>query len=160
MPSFNFTVVEKETKVAKRKSVGNKSEILSKNIYGVVFIDIEGNYTVMVNGKHFIIHPDNYNTQGVSMIYLQRLSVDGQREIVARPLDFAPRLDGKHYLPFTVGCEVLGNIIKNKLSNQICFDILKVEPYCNNIDSKEAIQFYKDNYETIQKNRGLKWKTE
>lgn len=160
MPSFSFQIVKKETKVARTtKSIEDKYEILSKEVYGVIFIDINGNYSVKVDDNFYNINPKNYNTQGVEMIYLQRLSKDGHREIYVRPLDFAPKVDEKHYLPFTVACEVLGNVVKNKLTNTIYFNIKEVYRDCNTIDAKTALKFYKDNYEIIQNNRGLKWTT-
>lgn len=158
MPEFSFSVVKKETKVAKhKKSVENRLSILEKDKQGVIFIDIEGNYSVKVNNKFYNINPKNYNTQDVETIYLQRLSKDGHREAYVRSLDFAPKVDEKHYLPFTVGCEVDGNIVKNNLTNNIYFDIKNVIMHSSDPDSKAAIKFYKENYETIQNNRGLRW---
>lgn len=160
MPSFSFSIVEKVVKVKHKKSVESKDKILSKDVYGVVFIDLEGNYTVKVNGKNYEIKPKCFNTQGVEKLYFQRLSKDGYREIVARPLDLCFKTDEKHYLPFNVGCEVLGNIIERHTTKKIFFDITKVEQYSSNPDCKVALHFYKENYETIQNNRGLKWKIE
>lgn len=158
MPSFSFTPVKKEIKVAKhKKSVDDTIEVLVKNLTGIVFIDINGDYSVKVNGNNYNIHKDCYNTQGVSKIYLQRLSKDGYREIFVRPLDFAPKTDEKHYLPFTVGCEVCGKLIKNKITSEVYFYINEVNMIHNDIEAKQALQFYKDNYDTIQKNRELKW---
>ena len=87
------------------------------------------------------------------------MSEDGYREILARPLDFCFKSDEKHYLPFNVGCEVLGNIEENNITKSVFFNILKVEQYSSNPDCKIALNFYKENYETIQNNRGLRWKT-
>ena len=160
MPSFSFTPVKKEIKVAKKKSVENNIEVLSKEAIGIVFIDINGDYTVKVNSENYKIHKDCYNTQNVPKIYLQRLSKDGYREIFVRPLDFAPKTDNKHYLPFTVGCEVIGKIIKNKITFETYFYINECNIIHNDPDAKQALQFYKDNYDTIQKNRDLKWTNE
>lgn len=160
MPSFSFTPVEKKViKIKEKKSVDNKVKILKKDVYGVIFIDIEGNYSVKVDNVYHKINPKCFNTQGVEKLYLQRLSKDGYREIFARPLDLCYKTDEKHYLPFNVGCEVLGNIEENNITKNIFFNILKVEQYSTNPDCKIALNFYKENYETIQNNRGLTWKT-
>lgn len=160
MPSFSFAPVEKKVnKVKEKKLVDNRVKILKKNVYGVVFIDIEGNYSVKVDNVYYKIEPKCFKTQGVEKLYLQRLSKDGHREIFARPLDFCFKVDEKHYLPFNVGCEVLGNIEENNITKNIFFNILKVEQYSPNPDCKIALNFYKENYETIQNNRGLIWKT-
>lgn len=160
MPSFSFTPVEKKvSKVKDKKLVDNKVKILKKNVYGVVFIDIDGNYSVKVDNVYHNINPKCFNTQGVEKLYLQRLSKDGYKEILARPLNFCFKSDEKHYLPFNVGCEVLGNVEENNITKNISFNILKVEQYSSNPDCKIALNFYKENYETIQNNRGLTWKT-
>lgn len=160
MPSFSFTPVKKKViKVKDKKLVDNKVKILKKNVYGVIFIDIDGNYSVKVDNTYHKIKPKCFKTQGVEKLYLQRLSKGGHREIVARPLDLCYKTDEKHYLPFNVGCEVLGNIEENNITKNVFFNIFKVEQYSSNPDCKIALKFYRENYETIQNNRGLKWRT-
>ena len=49
------------------------------------------------------------------------------------------------------------DIVKNNLTNNIYLDIKNVIMHSSDPDSKAAIKFYKENYETIQNNRGLRW---
>lgn len=146
MPSFSFSIVKKKYKTK------HESNIIISNVKGVVFINIEGKYTVKILNEYYPIHHSNYTCKGKPIVYSQKLTDLSQRLIYVRTEDDAVELPHHAYLPFTVGCIVLGNVIKG-IGNSHIFYIKRVSIDPNNEESKIAMKFYKDNYEVIQKNR-------
>lgn len=147
MPSFSFSIVNKKKDKAKKES-----NIVKKYVIGVVVIDINGIYSVKVDNNFYSINSKNYSCKGKMMVYCQTLTELSNRLIYIRTEDNCVELPKNAYLPFTVGCMVLGNLIKN-ITNNIIFDIKRVIIDNNNIDAKEAMKFYKLNYNIIQENR-------
>lgn len=151
MPSFDFSIITK-----KKDKVKKESNIIKKDTIGVIFIDINGIYSVKVDNDFYPINPNNYTCKGKMIVYSQELTESFRRLIYIRTEDSCVKLPRNAYLPFTVGCSVLGNIIKNIFNKLPIFDIKRVIIDDDKEDAKEAIKFYKLNYDIIQRNRKIK----
>lgn len=152
MPGFSFNVTIKKKDNKKQIKTKNNIQIIEKNISGVVSIDINGVYSV--NGLE--IAPENYTCEGFTRLYYQGLQ-DKQRVLYIRDdIDKKIACDTKNYLPFTVGCCVVGNIIQNVFTNKSWFYIKKVFINYDNIESQKALEFYRQNYEQILINKRMR----
>lgn len=151
MPSFNFNIVKRVNNNCKKLST-SKYEIKYKNVQGVVFIDIDANYSVKVDNKYYPIRPSNFNTKGVTDIYSQFLNEKNQIVLYIRDVNNTPRVSKHCYLPFGVSCIVVGDVVCYKYTSILIFDIKKVYINYDNLDAKQAIKFYRDNYSVIQNN--------
>lgn len=147
MPTFNFSPIKK-----KKDKVHKESNIVFENIKGIVVININGVYSIKVDNNYYSINSKNYSCKGKMIVYSQELTELSKRLIYIRTEDDCVELPHNAYLPFTVGCMVLGNIIKH-ITNNLIFDIKRVIIDNNNIEAKEAMKFYKENYTEIQANR-------
>lgn len=124
MPTFDFSF--KSTN--KNKSYSPKSKnntIIYKNIKCVIDLTDDLRYVAFSeNNAIYAIHPDCYNCKGHNRIYSQLLhGVNKQRVIICRVND-----DSKNhypYLPFAVGCVVIGDVIINSKDNKEYFKISK-----------------------------------
>lgn len=152
MPSFSFNATIKKKDNKKQVKTKNNIQIIDKNVSGVVSIDINGIYHV--NGLE--ISPENYTCEGHTRLYYQGLQ-DKQRVLYIREdIDKKIPCNTKNYLPFAVGCCVVGNIIQNVFTNKSWFYIKKVFVNYDNIESQKALEFYRNNYEQILINKGMK----
>ena len=146
MPYFDFSLPKKKEK---RKTSKNtlRSKILEKNVQGVVWIDDKGELTIkVVPDKRYKIHLDSYSCKGKRNIYARRLE---NRRVVCIIRNVEEYFECNHdvFLPFAVGSIVSGNIIQIGFNQQ--FVINKCWSDLNNEDAHLALEYYRDNYDTI-----------
>lgn len=146
MPYFDFSLPKKKEK---RKTVKNtlRSKILEKNVQGVVWIDDKGELTIkVVPDKRYKIHLDSYSCKGKRNIYARRLE---NRRVVCIIRNVEEYFECNHdiFLPFAVGSIVSGNIVQIGFNQQ--FVINKCWSDLNNEDAHLALEYYRDNYDTI-----------
>lgn len=146
MPYFDFSLPKKKEK---RKTAKNtlRSKILEKNVQGVVWIDDKGELTIkVVPDKRYKIHLDSYSCKGKKNIYARRLE---NRRVVCIIRNIGEYFECNHdiFLPFAVGSIVSGNIVQIGFNQQ--FVINKCWSDLNNEDAHSALEYYRDNYDTI-----------
>ena len=146
MPYFDFSLPKKKEK---RKTAKNtlRSKILEKNVQGVVWIDDKGELTIkVVPNKRYKIHLDSYSCKGKRNIYARRLE---NRRVVCIIRNVEEYFECNHdvFLPFAVGSIVSGNIVQIGFNQQ--FVINKCWSDLNNEDAHLALEYYRDNYDTI-----------
>lgn len=146
MPYFDFSLPKKKEK---RKTSKNtlRSKVLEKNVQGVVWIDDKGELTIkVVPDKRYKIHLDSYSCKGKRNIYARRLE---NRRVVCIIRNVEEYFECNHdvFLPFAVGSIVSGNIVQIGFSQQ--FVINKCWSDLNNEDAHLALEYYRDNYDTI-----------
>lgn len=146
MPYFDFSLPKKKEK---RKTSKNtlRSKILEKNVQGVVWIDDKGELTIkVVPDKRYKIHLDSYSCKGKRNIYARRLE---NRRVVCIIRNIGEYFECNHniFLPFAVGSIVSGDIVQIGFNQQ--FVINKCWSDLNNEDSHSALEYYRDNYDTI-----------
>lgn len=146
MPYFDFSLPKKKEK---RKTSKNtlRFKILEKNVQGVVWIDDKGELTIkVVPDKRYKIHLDSYSCKGKRNIYARRLE---NRRVVCIIRNIGEYFECNHniFLPFAVGSIVSGDIVQIGFNQQ--FVINKCWSDLNNEDSHSALEYYRDNYDTI-----------
>lgn len=148
MPSFDFSVVKKESNKRKTSNNIKKYEVVEKDVVGIVWIDINANYYVKINDKHYNIDTECYSCKGKDKVYAQGID-NKQRICIIRNIDEYVECNPNLYLPFASGCIVSGNIIINRFSNSKVFYIKKTWTNFDNDDAHEALSFYKEHYKEI-----------
>lgn len=158
MPLFDFTpiVSKKKETIRKDNYTNGKYSVAVKNVEGVVCINLEANYYVQIEEDKYDIIAENYDTKGFAEVYPQRLDNNGQRILLIRSLLINKPIV-KQYLPFAPGICVSGDIVVNNYTTKYMFNIKKVMHDYRDNDCKAALQFYQDNYETIQNAIKAKW---
>lgn len=148
MPSFNFLPVN-GNKAKRNAKKSYKSNILIKNVIGIVWIDRKAEYYVLVNNvDKYYIHSSCYSCVGKSQLYRQG-NFDKSNLVYIRLYDNLVECDRYCWLPFGVGCIVKGNVI---LENNIKYFIIKhCDIALDNKPSHEAMEFYLNNIEEINK---------
>lgn len=146
MPYFDFSLPKKKEK---RKTAKNtlRSKILEKNVQGVVWIDDKGELTIkVVPDKRYKIHLDSYSCKGKKNIYARRLE---NRRVVCIIRNIGEYFECNHdiFLPFAVGSIVSGDIVQIGFNQQ--FVINKCWSDLNNEDAHLALEYYRNNYDTI-----------
>lgn len=146
MPYFDFSLPKKKEK---RKTAKNtlRSKVLEKNVQGVVWIDNKGELTIkVIPDKRYSIHVDSYSCKGKKNIYARKLE---NRRVVCIIRSIGEYLECNHniFLPFAVGSIVSGNIVQIGFNQQ--FVINKCWSDLNNEDAHSALEYYRDNYDTI-----------
>lgn len=146
MPYFDFFLPKKKEK---RKTSKNtvRSKVLEKNVQGVVWIDDKGELTIkVIPDKRYKIHLDSYSCKGKRNIYTRRLE---NRRVVCIIRNIGEYFECNHniFLPFAVGSIVSGDIVQIGFNQQ--FVINKCWSDLNNEDSHSALEYYRDNYDTI-----------
>lgn len=142
MPSFDFSFINKKT--SKRKTSNNG--VLLRNVVGVVFIDIDANYYINVDDKHYNIDKECYSCKGKSRVYAQGINAK-HRICYIRNIDKCFECDPNFYLPFAPGIVVSGDIISN-MNNKV-FYIKKFLFDITNSKSIEALSFYRNHHVEI-----------
>lgn len=148
MPSFDFSLVKKESNKRKTSNNIKKYEVVEKDVVGIVWIDINANYYVKINDKHHNIDTECYSCKGKDKVYAQGID-DKRRICIIRNIDEYVKCNPNLYLPFAPGCIVSGNIIINRFSNSKVFYIKKTWINLDNDDAHEALAFYKEHYKEI-----------
>lgn len=146
MPYFDFSLPKKKEK---KKTAKNtlRSEVLEKNVQGVVWIDNKGELTIkVIPDKRYKIHLDSYSCKGKKNIYARRLE---NRRVVCIIRNIGEYFECNHniFLPFAVGSIVSGDIVQIGFNQQ--FVINKCWSDLNNEDAHSALEYYRDNYDTI-----------
>lgn len=149
MPSFNFSAIVKKKDNKKQVKTKGVYDIIEKKISGVVFIDINGKYSI--NGIE--IAPECFTCKGATRLYYQGLQQNQRTMYIRDSIDKNIACNIEHYLPFAVGCCVIGNKVENIYSHKIYFYIKKVFINYDNIEAQRALKFYRDNYNEIIKNK-------
>ena len=148
--TFNFSVPIKKQKSSNKKLAVKLYTTITKNIYCVATIDIDGNYrAVDINtGNSFIITSRSYHLK-TNQYYCQQL-IDNKRLGIIT-LDKKEKFDRPWlYLPFAPGVGMVGNIVESNVNSVKMFDLNKtfIMPKTNPL-SKEAFIYYKENYKEI-----------
>lgn len=147
--SFSFNYKDK-TKTRKITNY-DRYEIVEQELEGIVFIDINGNYSIKVNSITFPIKPECYNISKKKNIY-HRL-YNGR--LLYTRYDTKKELNKCWWIPFAPGCSVIGNIVKNRLDKKF-FDIKKIWTDIHNEIAIQAYKFYINNIEEINNNVRIK----
>lgn len=147
--SFSFNYKDK-TKTKKITNY-NKYEIVEEELKGVVFIDINGDYYIKVNTINFPIKSECYNINKSKNVYHRLYN---GRLLYIRT-DTEKELSNHWWIPFAPGCNVSGNIVKNRLGKTF-FDIKKIWTNVHDEIATSAYKFYIDNIEEINKNVRIK----
>lgn len=148
MPSFSFTVAPKAKKKRATNTNTFKTEILKKNIIGIVWIDINAKYSVKVDDNTYKIHPKCFSCKGKRNIYLQEHTEKG-RVCYIRDADSRVERNTCNFLPFAPGCIVSGNIVYSNLLDITYFDIKKVDYNYSSREAHNALAFYRKHQEEI-----------
>lgn len=147
--SFSFAYKDKtKNKIIKSS---NKYEIVEEDIEGIVVIDLNANYSVKVNNITFNIVPECFKIKKKKNIYHKLYN---GRLLYIR-LDTNRKLNEAYWCPFAPGCIVNGNIVKDKI-NKLYFRIKDIYTDNFNESANEALKFYIDNIEEINKNMRIK----
>ena len=140
MPTFDFSAPVKKNNKGKYKVIKEKYTIKVRKAKGIVFIDKDGSYKVLIEDNIIPIKQECFTCKGASNIYIRCDNLNQELDIL-------------YYLPFCVGCIVKGNIVVNNYDKQQYFDIK--ESYIDYEDDKAANIFkeYKDNYDKLNQAR-------
>ena len=143
----------KKNNKGKYKVIKEKYTIKVRKSKGIIFIDKDGSYKVLMEDNIIPIKQECFTCKGSSNIYMQELEKKSIRNIYIRCDNLNQELDILYYLPFCVGCIVKGNIVVNNYDKQQYFDIK--ESYIDYEDDKAANIFkeYKDNYDELNQAR-------
>lgn len=146
MPSFNFSIINKKDNAKKSKT---NYDTLKKDVEGVIFININGEYSVCVDNNKYKLTDESYKSKGKYIVYMQgfdsirrvRYIRNREERIETNPLFLAP---------FHAGVLVKGNIVFH--NNSKCFDIKKIYHDNKNEMCDKAFSFYKEHYKEINQN--------
>lgn len=149
---FDFTPIVSKKKQSVRKDTYSqgKYSVVGKEYEGIVCISLDGNYYVRIEDQTYNIISENYNTENVSKVYLQKLDSNGQRILLIRSLLVNKKISNV-YLPFAPGIYVIGDIVVNNYTKEIMFNIKKILHDDKDNGCHQALKFYQDNYDIIQK---------
>lgn len=150
MPYFDFSVTKKQTNTNHKKA--KQYTIIKRDIYGVVHIAITGILFVNINNTVVPILKDCYNTAKKDKIFSLKLNKDSKRLCIVRNKNERLNYTNENYLPFAPGCIVYGNLLLNPYGTTL-FNIKKVIIEYDNEESKIAFNYWKANYEEIERNR-------
>lgn len=133
MPFFDFSspIVKKKTTV--KPKIKRSWTVLEKNVKGVVDINEDLLYVAITdNDKHILIHKDCYKCKAHKVIYSRILWGEHKERLIIHRVD---NLCGNNtpYLPFAVGCIVIGDIICATDTMRSYFNIKKC--YVDNTDT-------------------------
>lgn len=150
MPYFDFSVTKKQTNTNHKKA--KQYTIIKRDIYGVVHIAITGMLFVNINNTVVPILKDCYNTAKKDKIFSLKLNKDSKRLCIVRNKNERLNYTNENYLPFAPGCVVYGNLLLNPYGTTL-FNIKKVIIEWDNEESRIAFNYWKTNYEEIERNR-------
>ena len=150
MPYFDFSVIKKQTNTNHKKA--KQYTILKKDIYGVIHINIEGLLFVNINDTVVPILKECYSTKGKDKIFSLKLQKNTKRLCIVRNKDERLIYNNENYLPFAPGCVVYGNLLLNPYGTTL-FNVKKVLIEYDNEESRNAFNYWKNNYKEIERNR-------
>lgn len=147
MITFNFSpIVKKKSNNVKPK----ESNIVEKDVRGVIHITLEGQYYIPLKETIYYIAKDCYDCKGKNVLFYKGL-VDGNNIKVIK-LDKFILSDYTNYLPFTVGCYVKGNLIRENSTTKFFITRLIKYDETIKIERVNAIKFFKEHYDEIWQN--------
>lgn len=144
MYQFNFAIKPKRTNNGTHKT----SNIVEKNVIGIVNISLTGFYYVVSGEKEYFLSNNSYNVKDKTILFSQKLTNNRVLKVVNLAKNSQEKI--AYYLPFGVGCVLKGNaIIEN---GRIVFDLIKVveDDYIYKEEQIKARKFFVDNYEEIE----------
>ena len=153
MRGFSFAVPAVKQTGKKKPANYKKYTILDSDVEGVVWINTKFVYSILYNGIKYPIIKECYDCEGVEQVYEQQLTDKFKKIRHIRSEGTRIKTNPYHYLPFTAGLCVKGNVVKNTHTGESMFRIKKVFIDLTNSDATEAIRFYKNNYTAIQNSR-------
>ena len=146
MPTFNFSINKKKIEKKETSNDNVKHQIVRKDVIGVVWINEKANYFVKNNAILYPIHLDCYSCKNKDRIYTRKLH-NYRRIYIIRNVNEYNECNLNLFLPFAPGCIVSGDIVSN--NNIKYFYIKKCWLDYDNDESHLAIEFYRNNYDTI-----------
>ena len=155
---FSFKAVLKKER--KKTYSTNTDTIIEVGVFGVVNITSDNSFYIIVNGKEYPIHSKSYSCKGKSRVYYQILDRRLQRIVWIR-LDNKQELYRYNFLPFFVGVIAKGNLIQDKYTKKVYFDIKKTISNLENIEyldstvalSKEVMNNFRLRYKEYKRLR-------
>lgn len=145
MPTFNFSLANKESSKRKTSTI----EVIKKNIKGIVWIDKKANYSVCVDNFSYSIDYKCFSCKDKERIYRQG-EYDKNRVVYVRAVDSCFECNPNFWLPFGVGCVVIGDLIVSPYNNNEKLFVIK-ECYVdiNDEESHKAMSYYKEHIKEI-----------
>lgn len=145
MPTFNFSVVNVVKKQRPQKDkTDNTYQIIQRKVVGIIHIDIHANYYVIADNHKYTIAKECYTCKNIRKLYRQG-EYDYARVVWIRAIDFN-EMNTNYWLPFTVGCVVIGNIVSNNITNK--FIITDVSDEIND-KTHDAMVYYREHIKEI-----------
>lgn len=143
---FKFTVkVPKAKRTPKQKSIYTKIE---KNVEGVCYVDIEGQFVCICDNKIYFFTKQSYKLYNGNLYCTQLLENKLLKTIRLSDIDknaYKP----SYMMPFMAGVICKGDIVKNNITNQTLFDLKTTRTNWKNELAKRYFLFYKENYNII-----------
>lgn len=144
MPTFNFSIIKKESD--KRKTSSKK--VLEKNVKGIIWIDENAIYSVDINGTRYPIDIKCFSCKGKERIYRQG-EYDKNRFVHIRTSDLCSECNPNFWLPFGVGCIVSGDLVSNHSVYDKVFVIKDCYTDTNDEKSHAALSYYREHLKEI-----------
>lgn len=150
MPYFDFSLIGKKKKSNNNTKTNSKRikrwTIVEKNVEAIVGFTDDLQYIAMLrDGRDYLIDDSCYNGKGHRELYSQILFGEYKQCVVISRVP----MDAKNhfpYLPFAIGCIILGTIIKDNINNIETFKIKKCWRDYDNWDSVTIINCFKAMY--------------
>lgn len=141
--TFNFQVHKPKEKT-KVKKVSN---IYERNVEGVIEINLEGYFYIIIHNTEYRLSNKSYDCRGKLTVYSKQ--VINNKFIKKITLNKVSK-NYSCYLPFKAGNIVIGNLIRE--DGNIKFDILRFNNFNPDliVKSKEAQKYFIENYEKIK----------
>lgn len=146
MPYFDFSLQKKATK--KRNKNPPSSQIIEKDVAGVVWVNSDATYHVKVFGKAYQFTNESFSCKDRRFVF--HTFKDKNRYCLVRGIEDKGELDARYWRPFAAGCIVSGNLIL--IDNQELFDVKKIFIDLTDAESHEALEYYRRNYDEIKAN--------
>lgn len=148
MPTFSFSFSKKKEKQASKNN--NRNKVILKNIRGVVWINVNAEYTVVIlkDKTEYPIHHSCYSCKGQFRIYRQGVN-DKSRFCYIRLQDKCTEQNTNYWLPFAPGCVVCGNLVQDNITYKKVFVIKECWTELNNEEANKAFNYYKKHMKEI-----------
>lgn len=143
---FNFSPIIKRER---RARVKKESNIIEKGIKGVIRITLDATYFIIINDTLYHLSNASFDCKDREVLFSKTLA--NNNIIKAIRLTKYDKSNYPGFLPFSVGCYVKGNLIKE--ANEIRFDFKSTIQYDEEVKKErvKAIKFFIDNYNEIIK---------
>lgn len=153
MFELDFSLFSKKNREKRLKSnTTQKYSIIEKNVEGVCHITLEASYFIIINGIPYKFTDESYVINNKSFYSTQLID---NKLLKISTLNVTKRYNEKLYLPFAPGSICKGNIVRNNITGQTLFKFKDSYIDKNNLESIDAINFYRKHYvEIINKING------